>query len=184
MDSDKLGYLAEFIRIRNVADQGIARFIGRAPHPDSIAAFVASRIFDIELQPTPGRARFRSGPFKDRSVQVQYASRNNGTLAMVKSDHPADHPDVYLVITGQRSDVTPVVDTVTPWVVTNVYLFRTEWIIDRLISHGIEIGTATHVPKHLWEQAAVYPKANPSLYPISSRQRSALELFAPVFDED
>lgn len=188
METDKLAYLAEFIRIRNVADQSIARLIGRPAHSGHIAEFIASRIFDIELHPRAVHKSsdgcFRSGPFKDQTVNVKFASRNTGVLDLVGSNDPAHHPDVYLVMTGPRSSVVSSVDTVAPWVVTEVYIFRSIPLLEYLTTRGVNIGVATSVRKPLWEEAMVYPSRNLSLYPLSSQQRSALELFMPVFEGD
>ncbi len=182
MDEEKLGYLAEFIRIRNVADQSVARLIGRPAHAGHIAEFVASKIFDIELHfaatVKASDGFFRSGPFRGKSVNVKYGSRNSGILDVVHSLDAGDHPDVYLVFTGPRSGAVTSRNTFAPWVITDVYVFESMQLLKDL--RGLKLGVATSIRRQLWQTASIYPEANDVLYPLSPEQRALLKLFAPM----
>jgi hypothetical protein len=188
LDTKKLGFLAEFIRIRNVADDSIAKLIGRPADSGAIAEHIAAVIFDIALHPNAvhkaSDGRFRSGPYIDQSVNVKYASQNSGLLDLVGSLNPVDHPDIYLVITGPRISTASSLKRVTPWVITDVYLFKAPQLVDHLRTQDLKIGTATSIRKDLWEAAHIYPATNALLYPLSAEQRLALQLFGPVLEED
>lgn len=186
LETDKLRFLAEFIRIRNVADQGIAKLIGRPANAGAIAEHIAAVIFDIALHANAAQKAsdglFRSGPYIGQAVNVKYASQNGGLLDLVENSDPADHPDIYLVFTGPWTTVASSLQRVTPWVITDVYLFKAQPLVDRLVSRGLKIGTASSLQKDLWEKARIYPAANPRVYPLSREQRLALQMFGPVLE--
>ena len=95
--------LAHLLIARNANEIGITRIIGRPAQLGHIGEFIASRIFDIELEESavhPGSdGRFRSGPLAGKSVNIKMYGKREGVLDTC----PEYLPDYYLVLTGHKS---------------------------------------------------------------------------------
>ena len=75
MDETDLAELAELLRERNLVDERIGRLINRPMTAGHAGEWIASRIFDIELEPSAVAKAidgpFRSGPLTGKSVNVR-----------------------------------------------------------------------------------------------------------------
>ena len=74
MGDPQLEELAELLRERNAIDARIGRLINRPMTAGHAGEWIASRILDIQLEPTAVAkaidGRFRSGPLAGRSVNL------------------------------------------------------------------------------------------------------------------
>lgn len=179
--------LANLINDRNAIDAEIAALIKRPPHSGHIGEHVAAAIFDIHLHTSASTkvddGSFASGPLKGRSVNIKYGSRRDGNLNLVESTNLADHPEVYLVLTGPTVGAISSHGLTAPWVIDAVYLFLTAELLPALLAHQRRPGTATSVRRELWDAAMIYPEPRNTRMTLTAEQRHDLGLFAsPVPD--
>lgn len=176
-----LTQLAELIKRRNTIDGEIAALIDRPPHSGHIAEYVAAAIFGIDLHASASTkaddGRFVDGPLQGRSVNIKYGSRRDGTLNLVESLDPADHPDVYLVLTGPTVGALSSRGRTAPWVIHAVYLFASRDLLQALSARGRRPGVATSVLRELWEAAMIFPDPRYPIFQLTSSQRENLRLF-------
>ncbi|MDQ3656606.1 MAG: hypothetical protein M3457_16215 [Chloroflexota bacterium] len=152
--------LASFIKIRNVVDGEITRLIGRPAHSGHLGEYVASAIFDIELEPTANKkaidGTFRSGTLAGRTVNIKFGTRKHGMMNLVASAGPAQHPDYYLVLTGSGKGAVPAENHNAPWVIRQVLLFEANDLLEKLALKGVKLGVGTSVSSDLWMAAMIY----------------------------
>lgn len=170
---------AALVAQRNAIDGELASLIDRPPTAGALGEFVASRIFDIELEPTASAkgidGRFRSGPLAGDTVDIKCYGRREGLLDLPTHDVI---PDWHLVLTGPTGNATSSRGQARPWRIDAAYLFPTKTLLVELHARGILIGVATSVAREFWERAEIYPRSiNPSL-PLTTIQVEALALFA------
>ncbi len=173
--------LAKLIQHRNNVDSEIAALIGRPPHTGHIAEYVAAAIFGIALHPAASTkasdGHFRARPLAGRSVNIKYGSRRHGMLNLIPSDDPAEHPDLYLVLTGPSIGPRPSRGRTAPWVIHAVYLFVSQNLLRELSARGKRPGIATGLRRELWEAAMIFPEPRNPRLELTDRQRSELRLF-------
>ena len=103
MTDDAVAGLFELLTRRNAIDEEIARIIGRPMTSGHLGEWIASQVFDIELESSAATpfidGRFRVGPLAGRSVNVKWYLKREGLLDI--SGSPA--VDYYLVLTGPSS---------------------------------------------------------------------------------
>lgn len=179
-DHDKeLQSLAELIRRRNEIDTEIASLIGRPALNGHIGEWIASRVFDIQLEASASArgydGRFRSGPLADKTVNVKFYAKREGVLDT--NEHP--HLDYYLVLTGPKAAAVSSIGTTRPPCIANVYLFDARQVRADQVKRGIKSGTGASVRAALWEGAEIYPQPSHSVLALTVAQRSALALFSP-----
>ena len=176
-----LDRLAELLRRRNAVDAEIAGLIGRPALTGHIGEYLASLVFDIELEPSATTAgwdgRFRSGPLTGRSVNVKYYPRLESLD--LKSPH---RPDFYLVLAGPRAPACSSRGTTRPLCVEAAYLFEAAPLLLELTTgpRPVMINEATSITRPRWEKARIYPSAANSGYLISKEQEERLRLFRPA----
>lgn len=177
----ELEQLAALIHRRNAIDSELATIIGRPAHAGHIGEYVAAAIFDIDLHSSAVTKAhdgyFRDGPLAGKSVNIKYGSRRDGLLNLAQSSDPADHPDLYLVLTGPTIGAVSSKGLAAPWVIHAVYLFESRALVEFLTGLGRTPGVATSVRKHLWEAAMVYPEASNPVFELNETQRQMLSLF-------
>jgi len=75
MDGD-VARIAELLRERNAVDASMAQVIGRPMAAGHLGEWIASQVFDIELEDSASAAgidgRFRSRPAQGRTVNVKW----------------------------------------------------------------------------------------------------------------
>jgi hypothetical protein len=174
---EKLQEMADLLDRRNAIDAAIAKVTGRPMTSGHLGEWIASVIFDIELEQSAVAAaidgRFRSGALQGRSVNVKWYLKREGLLDMTMSD-VLDH---YLVLTGPKAAAASSKGSVRPWTITNVYLFDAQDIKNDLLGRGLKIGVASSVRDAIWDAAEVYPRQDPRL-PLTEGQRAQLALFS------
>lgn len=177
MVPDDLQRIANLLEDRNKIDDQIAAVTHRPMASGHLGEWIASQVFDIELEGSAAAAavdgRFRSGPLQGRTVNVKWYLQREGVLDMTTSDLLDD----YLVMTGPISPATSSHGGTRPWRIEHVYLFDARSLRHDLLSRGLILGIASSIRMQLWMQAEIYPQAtNPRLAP-TAEQRAALQLF-------
>jgi hypothetical protein len=172
MDEAGLKSIAMLLQARNDIEARITDIVGRPLAHGHLSDWIAAQIFDIELEPAPGRAVdgwFRSGPLAGRTVNVKHYAQNDGLLDLTDSDEP----EYYLVMTGPRAPR----GTYRPWGIDHVHLFDAFDLAQSLRAHMRRIGVATSVRAELWHAAEIYPRAANQAYRIDPVQAAALAGF-------
>ena len=102
LNSD-LQHLASLLLARNDNEIKITRIIGRPSQIGHVGEFIASRIFDIELEESAvhrgSDGRIKSGPLARKSVNIKMCGKREGFLDM----RPEYSPDYYMVLTGAKA---------------------------------------------------------------------------------
>ena len=175
----ELKRLADLIHQLNRTGSEIAELIGRPALQGHVGEFIASRVFDIELETSATQrafdGRFRSGALAGRSVNVKWYGKREGLLDLAQSDGP----DFYLVLAGPPAPPSSSRGQVRPWCIESVHLFEHAPLVAELRRVGVKVGIATSVRKALWAPAQLYPEQRSPLVVLTGDQRSLLELFAP-----
>jgi hypothetical protein len=176
----KLERLAGLIHAKNKIDDEIAEIIGRPSLTGSVGEYIASEIFKIELEQSAVEkgidGRFTQGPLKGQTVNIKfYAKREN--LLDINPDHL---PDYYLVITGPKSGLASSRGTTRPWLISSVYLFNSQKLMNELKNRDVKIRIATSVISKLWDEAEIYPNQSSNIIALSEEQVQQLRLFGQV----
>ena len=121
MDEDSLTRVAVLLRERNAIDGEIARHIQRPMTSGHLGEWIAAQVFDIQLETLAAAAgidgRFRSGPLKDRTVNIKWYLKREGLLDTTESAVL----DYYLVLTGPRSAAESSRGSTRPWCIQAVF---------------------------------------------------------------
>jgi len=177
IDNDLLLQTAELLQARNAIDVSLARIIGRPVSAGHLGEWIASQVFDIQLEPSASAkgidGRFRSGPLQGRTVNVKWYMKHQGLLDT--TDHQA--LDYYLVLTGPAVSAGSSRGTVAPWCVETVYLFDAQRLRTEQETRGVRLGIASSVTKAQWLKALIYPRGASTLLPVTPDQAAALQLF-------
>ncbi len=176
MDATDLAELAALLRQRNIIDQQIGRLINRPMTAGHAGEWIASRIFDIELEPSAVAkaidGRFRTGALAGKSVNVKWYLKREGLLDMTE----AVELDYYLVLTGPKASARDV-RTVRLWRIDAAYLFDAQQLLAAHRARGVKVGVASGVREALWLAAEIYPTVRNPALPLSHEQRHLLALF-------
>lgn len=163
---------------RNAIDREIAAIIQRPMTAGHLGEWIASRIFDIELEGsatnTAFDGRFRVGPLQGRTVNVKWYLKEEGVLDTSSSATL----DYYLVLTGPRSAAGSSRAGTRPWCVRAVYLFGAKRLRDEQDSRGVKTGVAASLIRRQWDEAEIYPQGRNPLLRVSPQQVELLELLA------
>ena len=177
IERDQLRRLASLVKQRNAVDQGIAAILGRPALTGHLGEFIAARVFGIALLESASHkgidGHFTAGSLAGRSVNIKFATKNDGLLNM-NLDSP---PDFYLVMTGPRTQPVSSRGTTSPWVISSIFLFDASDLLQRLDKRGVKIGIATSVARHFWDEAEIYPRPSNHKLRLTLDQRSLIEMF-------
>ena len=177
MVTEDLVRLASLIAARNDLNAEIAAVIGRPALQGHIGEFIASRVFDIKLNPSAAHkasdGQFASGPLVGRSVNVKFYGEQDGLMAI----RPDAVPDYYLVITGPKANAESSRGKSRPCVIRHVYLFDGPSLIASLTKEGKRLNEATGIYRAQWEAAEIWPRQTNRSLPLTDEQRQALALF-------
>jgi len=164
-----LNELAKLIHKRNEVDDEISDIIERPALCSHIGEYIASKIFDIKLEKSSNNKGFDgyftkksfNGNFNKKSVNIKFYPKRENILDI----NPKYLPNYYLVMTGPKSNSTTSLKAKRPLLISNVYLFDSKKLIDKLNKRinkrtklPIKIGIATSVASEFWEEAEVYPE--------------------------
>jgi hypothetical protein len=156
--------IAELLRERNALDAEIAAIMHRPMTSGHFGEWIASHVFDIELESSAVAAaidgRFRSGPLQGRTVNMKWYLKREGVLDMSESDEL----DYYLVLAGPASAAASSRGATRPRCIEAVFLFDARQLRAEQIKRGAKRGIASSVLKRQWAAAEIYPAiGNPLL---------------------
>jgi len=175
--------LAELVRERNTVDEKIVAIIERPAHTQHIAEYVAAAMLDIELERLANNqgydGHFLARPLAGLRVNIKYSSQHNGTLDLPKDAHLKRDllPDYYLALRGPKSGAISSRGKHHPFVITSVFLFETQELLDALCARGVKIGVSTSVYSGLWKEAEIYPVTRSAKWVLSEEQKGSLDQF-------
>jgi len=176
---EQLDRLAGLLRQRNTLDADIASILGRPMTSGHAGEWIASHVFDIQLEASASAAaidgRFRTGPLAGRTVNIKWYLLREGILDMTESEVL----DYYLVLTGPPATAATARQRLRPWVITNVYLFDARALAGVLRSRGRRIDTASSVRNEHWAAAEVFPSNAHPVLQLTQQQGDALARFHP-----
>jgi hypothetical protein len=168
--------LADLLAQRNALDARIGAIIGRPALAGHMGEWIASKIFDIQLDDSAVAkaidGRFRSGPLAGKTVNIKIYGKREGLLD-TNSDPTLDY---YLVLCGPKATTLTSKGGTRPLRVSNVYLFDSAEIRTDQQARGTNSGVASSIRSALWTEAEIYPRAHPALK-LDAEQRRALALF-------
>ena len=169
--------LAGLIHERNIISGEIATIIGRPALNRHVGEYVASKIFDIELESSATAkgidGRFTGGTLKGRTVNVKLYGKKENILDISMMNLA----DYYLVLTGPDGAVESSKGKTRPLVISQVFLFNMWRLIPELKERGVKIGIATSVRKQSWESAMIYPVQRNSDLVLHQKQIKQLSMF-------
>jgi len=170
--------LAALINQRNLLEVEITVLIDRPAGIGHIGEYIASKIFNIELEKSASHkgidGHFNDGGLQGRTVNIKWYAKREGLLA-ITLDSP---PDYYLVMTGPKSVAMTSRGVTRPWIIENVFLFDSQSLADELQRKGLQISVATSVQQHFWAKAEIYPTPANNTLELTESQREALALFS------
>ena len=176
--ASNLSQLANLLRDRSVIDAKMAKLIQRPAERGHLGEYIASIIFDIELNRLANQnvidGHFMSGVLKGRSVNVKWYGLQERIIDL----HPDSCPDYFLVFTGPKSASVSSVGGKRPLVIDKVFLFAGPALINGLKKRGRAPGKASYVLNNLWDEAEIYPKSSPAMK-LTKIQQKSLAMFGP-----
>lgn len=169
--------LAKLIQYRNKVSEEIAKIINRPALNSHIGEYIASQIFDISLNESANvkgiDGLFKTGPLRGKSVNVKLYEKKENILDI----SPGYLADYYLVLSGGTGDLLSSRGKTRPLVISQVFLFNMNELMNRLGTSGVKVGIATSIRKSEWEKAMIYPvQVNMELV-LSNEQVGLLRLF-------
>ncbi len=177
MSHSELEQLAGLLHERNAIARRITEVIGRPAQIGHVGEFIASRIFDIQLEYSAVAmgidGRFKTGPLKDQTVNIKFYGKKEGLLD-IRLDAL---PDYFLVMTGPKSRFMHSRGQVRPWYIDYVFLFNADRLVEQLTLRRVKIGVATSVVTAAWDAAEIYPLAQCGEYSLAEHQINMLQLF-------
>lgn len=178
MGDEEIGRIAELLSRRNGIDKEIAAIIQRPMTSGHLGEWIASRIFDIELEASATNAaidgRFRSGRLQGRTVNVKWYLKQEGVLDASESAEL----DYYLVLTGPRSPAGSSRGSIRPWCIQAVHLFEARRLRAEQAARGVKSGDGSSLIRQQWEDAEIYPSDNNSLLRVTADQVDLLKLLS------
>lgn len=174
---DDLVALAELVKARNAVASKIAALIKRPALIGHVGEFIASRVFEIDLEESATQkgfdGSFKEGTLRGCSVNIKWYAKQEGVLDMT----PPALPDYYLVLAGPRASAESSCGMTRPWAIEAVYLFNARELAALLESRNIKVGVGTSVRQGLWSEAEIYPTQRNTRLVVSNQQRELLALF-------
>jgi hypothetical protein len=137
---DLLPRAAALLRQRNAIEIELAQLTERPMTSGHLGEWVASQIFDIELEKSAASAgidgHFRPGAFLDRTVNIKWYLKREGLLDTTA----LTAPDYYLVLTGPPSAAASSRGSARPWRIDAVFLFDARQLHSEQVARGSEAG--------------------------------------------
>jgi len=169
--------LASLLEELNSLGEKISRITDRPATRGHTGEFIASHIFNIELEESASNEAidgyFKSGELKGKSVNIKWYGKQEAMLDIT----PDSLPDFYLVMAGPKSQLVSSRGSIRPWTIDNVYLFDAKKLVESLKKRGVNIGIASSVRKQQWREAQIYPKSRNRNYTLNPDQKQMLSLF-------
>jgi hypothetical protein len=179
VDDEPINRIAELLHERNALDAEIAAIMHRPMTSGHPGEWIASRVFDIELEPSAAAAaidgRFRSGPLQGRTVNITWNPKREGVLDTSESDQL----DYYLVLAGPPSAAASSRGATRPRGIEAVFLSDARQLRAGQIQRGARRGIASSVLQRQWAAAEIYPATANPLFTVTPGQAAILTLFRP-----
>jgi len=176
--------LADLLSEMNSIGEKISEITQRPATMGHTGEFIASRIFDIELEESATAKGFdgvfRSSSLAGRTVNIKWY----GKLEYMLDITPESLPDYYLVMTGPKGQAVSSRGGIRPWLINHVYLFNAAELVIELNARGVKIGVATSVRKHEWQAAEIYPNKRNNVYRLSDEQMAMILAFGSDWAEN
>lgn len=173
----RLDDLSDLVAKRNAISTEIATILGRPAQLGHLGEFVASVLFDIELEFSANNkgvdGRFRSGELAGKSVDVKTYAKREGIIDL----RLVDLPDYYLILSSPRTSASSSRGQDRPWLIEGIHLFEARTLVDALVAKRLKVGVAASVAGALWNASEVYPTNVSHLPVLTDLQRSWLETF-------
>ena len=175
---NNLTRLSELLKERNNISRTISEHTCGLPvHTGRLGEFIASRIFDIELNADPKEAghdgKFRSPQLLEgKTVNIKWYTARETILSLKTGN---DKPKYYLVMTGPEKRS---MEISRPLVIHSVFLFDR-----KRLEHDLTVPirrNATSVKKALWLEAEIYPKHTNHILDLSPEQKCELRKFSKI----
>ena len=177
MHDESIRRIAQLLYARNAIDAEIGTLMHRPMTSGHLGEWIASEIFDIELEPSAVAAgidgNFRSGPLQGQTVNIKWYLKREGLLDTSESVRL----DYYLVLAGPVSAAASSRGSTRPWCIEAVFLFDARQLRAEQVERGVKRGVASSVVKRQWEAAEIFPAPGNPIVAISPHQAEMLELF-------
>jgi hypothetical protein len=168
--------VARLVRERNEIDGEITRIINRPAVAGHLGEWLASQLFDIDLEPRDSAeafdGRFASGPLATRTVNIEWISKRNGELGPTSSRAI----DFHLVFTGPKALALTVKGLARPVRINACYLFDARELESRQAAQGPASGAASLLAEE-WDAAEIFPDRNSPLLTVGPEAHGLLALF-------
>ena len=172
-----LDKLADLLSEMNAIGDKISEITQRPATIGHTGEYIASQIFDIELEESATAKGFdgvfRSSNLAGRTVNIKWY----GKLEYLLDINPEAVPDYYLVMTGPKAKAMSSRGGIRPWVINYVFLFNAAELIIELKARGVKIGVATSVRQHEWQAAEIYPNKRNMVYRMTDEQMAQILAF-------
>ena len=181
---DDLEELASLLSEMNSIGNKISGITQRPATIGHTGEYIASKIFDIELEESASAkgidGHFRSGQLVGKSVNIKWYSKLEYMLDIT----PKAHPDYYLVMTGPKGQAMSSRGSIRPWLINYVFLFNAAELVIELNARGVKIGVASSVRKHELQAAEIYPNKRSIAYRLSDEQMAKILVFGSDWSEN
>lgn len=169
--------LSDLLSELNTLGERISEITGRPATIGHTGEYIASYIFDIELEESASAkgidGRFRSGKLAGMTVNIKWYSK----LEYMLDINPEALPNFFLVMTGPKGQAVSSRGSIRPWLIDYVFLFNADELIIELNARGVKIGVATSVRKHEWQAAEIYPNKRSMVYRMTDDQMGKILAF-------
>lgn len=132
-----LEHLAALLSEMNSLETRISEITQRPATIGHTGEFIASQVFDIELEESATDKGFdgvfRLGDLAGRTVNIKWY----GKLEYMLDINPHEVPDYYLVMTGPEAQLQSSRGSIRPWVIDHVFLFNGLELLSGLKERGI-----------------------------------------------
>ena len=182
--TNDLKKLAGLLTEMNIIGDRISEITHRPATIGHTGEYIASKIFDIELEESASAkgidGHFRSGRLTGKSVNIKWY----GKLEYMLDITPKDLPDYYLVMTGPKGQAVSSRGSIRPWLINYVFLFNAAELVIELNARGVKIGVASSVRKHEWQAAEIYPNKRSMVFRLSDEQMAKILAFGSDWAEN
>jgi hypothetical protein len=169
--------LAQLLRERNDVAERISNLIHRPAQIGHVGEFIASRIFNIQLESAANAkaidGTFQEGALVGKTVNVKFYAKLESLLDI----RAAKPPDYFLVFTGPKATTMTSRGEARLWHIESVFLFDGHCLQQELIKRGVKLCEATSIRNHQWHAAEIYPQPRNPLFVLSENQKQVLRLF-------
>jgi len=173
MDETLLRRLSDLLHDREVIDTAIEQITSVPGGDERTIQWVASEIFDIELdlsRPSTGLVgTFQSGRLSGHTVEV----RSQRTCCDVLDTKGSITCEYCMVLAGPRRHDLPT-SIRAPWNIDSVYLFEMQQVHRE---RGASLAPEPTVDALQWRAAEIYPSARNSILLVNPVQAAQLQLF-------